>query len=225
MRKKNYPSFEEEIKYWSQNRLVIGVDEVGRGAFAGPIVAAAVVMPQGFSLSSDSLLKFVNDSKQVKPLMRAKLSEEIKKYAISWSVSEIGVSAINKHGIGKANSMVFRKVIWNVVSASKQKGASSDFYLLVDGFQVKFVRDIGLSHQKAIVRGDEKSFSIAAASIIAKVHRDNLMKKLSKNHPSYLWARNKGYGTTGHRNAIKDYGLTRIHRTAFCKQFYGFQPS
>ena len=106
-----YPSFEEEIKCWAQDKLVIGVDEVGRGAFAGPIVAAAVVMPLSFSFPLESILKEVNDSKQVKPLLRIKLSEEIKKNALFWSIEEVNVSVINKHGIGTANRMVFRKVI------------------------------------------------------------------------------------------------------------------
>lgn len=217
MKNQTYPSFDEESKYWSQGKLVIGVDEVGRGAFAGPIVAAAVVMPQNFNFPSDSLLSFVNDSKKVKPLLRIKLSEEIKKYAIFWSVGKIGVSIINKHGIGAANHMAFRKVIADVINACRNKEKDMEFHLLVDGFHVKFVRNVGLSHQKAIVKGDEKSFSIAAASIIAKVHRDKLMKNYSKKFPNFGFGKNKGYGTNFHRMAIKDFGLTKIHRVAFCK--------
>jgi len=210
-----YPSFEEEIKCWAQDKLVIGVDEVGRGAFAGPIVAAAVVMPLSFSFPLESILKEVNDSKQVKPLLRIKLSEEIKKNALFWSIEEVNVSVINKHGIGTANRMVFRKVISDVIRASKQSKLDKEFYLLVDGFHVKFVRDIGLSHQKAIVKGDEKSFSIAAASIIAKVYRDRLMKKYHREFPDFGFGRNKGYGTRKHREAIKLYGLSGLHRKSF----------
>lgn len=201
---------------WSQNKLVVGVDEVGRGAFAGPIVAAAVIMPKDFTFPLQSLLTEVNDSKQVKPQLRLKLSDEIKKHALYWSVDEVGVSIINTSGIGKANRIVFRKVIANVIKQAKLLNSSQEFHLLVDGFHVKFVREIGLKHQKAIIRGDEKCFSIAAASIIAKVYRDKLMKGYHKKFPNFGFGRNKGYGTTFHRDALSNYGLTKIHRVAFC---------
>lgn len=219
MKNQTYPSFEEEKRLWLQNKLVIGVDEVGRGAFAGPIVAAAVVMPQGFSLPPQSLLAEVNDSKQVKPLLRIKLSEEIKKHASYWSIECVGVSIINTHGIGKANKIAFRKVIGNVIKQARLLRPSQEFHLLVDGFHVKFVREIGLENQKAIIKGDQKCFSIAAASIIAKVYRDRLMKRYHNKFPKFGFGRNKGYGTTFHRKALSNYGLTRIHRLAFCSNF------
>lgn len=215
MKNQTFPSFEEEIEFWSQNKLVIGVDEVGRGAFAGPIVAAAVVMPHNFNLEKTSLLSLVNDSKKVKPLLRIRLSDEIKKASLFWSVEVIGVSAINKYGIGEANKMAFRKVISDVIRTSRLAKNISGFQLLVDGFHVKFVRGIGLTHQKAIVKGDEKSFSIASASIIAKVHRDKLMKNYNKKFPNFGFGRNKGYGTRKHREAIKIYGLSQLHRKSF----------
>lgn len=217
MKNQTYPSFEEERLQWSQNKLVIGVDEVGRGAFAGPIVAAAVIMPKDFSLPLKSPLLLVNDSKQVKPLLRLRLSEEIKKHALYWSVEDVGVATINTRGIGKANKTAFRKVIGSIIKQARLINASQDFHLLVDGFHVKFVKGIGLKHQKAIVKGDQKSFSIAAASIIAKVYRDRLMKRYHRKFPRFGFGRNKGYGTTFHRRALSNYGLTRIHRTAFCK--------
>ncbi len=207
-----HPSFDEEKIYWQENKLVIGIDEVGRGAFAGPIVAAAVVFPKDFSIREN--LKYVNDSKQVKPILRRKLSKIIKENALLWSVEEVSVATINRIGIGKANQMVFRKVIANIV---KQKKGENAFHLLVDGFHVKYIKEIGLKHQKAIVKGDQISFSIAAASIIAKVHRDKIMKSYSRDFPSYRFAKNKGYGTADHRASLKLFGLTRLHREIFCR--------
>ena len=129
-----------------------------------------------------------------------------------WGVGEVGVGVINKVGIGRATQMAMRKALRRFAPQGK-------VFLLVDAFHIKYLRGIGLKNQKAIIHGDQKSISIAAASILAKVYRDNLMRKLAKIHPQYGWGRNKGYGTKEHQKAIIKYGLTRLHRKKFVETF------
>lgn len=196
------PSFKEEQFYWGigiQN--VIGIDEVGRGAFAGPIVAAGVIYKPNFE---HEFLSIVNDSKLVKPKLREELSELIKANSI-WTIEEVDIDFINKFGIGKANSQVLKKVI----DILMLKLNSDNYFAIVDGFDLK------IEKQKAIIRGDKISLSIASASIIAKVYRDNLMRKLHSEFPAYNFWENKGYGTKFHRDALKINGLSKIHRTTF----------
>jgi ribonuclease HII len=203
------PSFKEEQLLWNSNiDYVIGIDEVGRGAFAGPIVAAGVVFAQDVDVK---LLNDVNDSKLIKPLLRKKLSEVIKENSLYWTVQQVDINYINKYGIGKANSAVFRKVIKDLFL---QFESSKKYHILIDGFHRKYLPG-GLNHQKGIVKGDTKSYSIAAASILAKVYRDDLMKKQHKTYPAYGFTRNKGYGTKEHQNAILSNGLCDLHRTSF----------
>jgi len=215
------PTFKEEEILWEKGfKYIIGIDEVGRGCFAGPIVAGAVVFKKD---CNRELLTEVNDSKQLKFLQRKKLSKVIKKECLYWGIGTIPVSTINKVGIGKANKIAFRKAINNImkqVEAENEKNAkyqilNSKYYLLVDGFHVKYIKGVGLKNEKAIVKGDQISMSIAAASVIAKDHRDRIMKMLSNKYPEYGFGRNKGYGTKEHQAAIKKYGLTKIHRKSF----------
>lgn len=213
------PNFKEEIKIWKKGcEFVMGVDEVGKGSFAGPVVAGAVVFKKGSSFK-DGLLLEINDSKLLGPKKRELLSKEIKREASLYAVSVIGVSVINKLGIKKATERAFRKAILNIISKTSKKSKYSilntRYYLLADGFNIKYIRGIGLVNQKAIIKGDRKSISIAAASIIAKVYRDKLMRKLNRKYPGYGFSRNKGYGTKFHQTALKKYGLTEIHRTSF----------
>ncbi len=194
------PTLDFEKPLWNDGfYYVCGIDEVGRGSFAGPVVVGAVIFPKDINL-----IEGVKDSKLLKPRNREKLAEEIKKHALSYAVAEISVSVINKVGIGKATQIGFRKVI-------KLLDKTPDF-VLMDAFYIKHYKR---KRQKAIIKGDQKSFSIAAASIIAKVYRDKLMKKLHKNYPEYKWSKNKGYGTKDHQEAIKNHGLTRLHRKSF----------
>lgn len=203
------PDFTQESKLWGKGiKYVIGADEVGRGAFAGPVTVAAVV----FKCSNSYLSSIgINDSKLINSKEREKLSEIIKKDCHSFSIATVTLHQINKKGIGKATEMAFRRAIKNVM---KQLGGNN-FYLLVDGFNIKNVKGIGLRNQKAIIKGDRISISIAAASIIAKVHRDSLLIDLAKNYPQYELEKNKGYGTLRHRNAIKKFGLSKLHRKSF----------
>lgn len=203
------PTFDEEKKLWSKGyEIVIGVDEVGRGCFAGPVVTAAVVFEN--ENCDKELLEEVNDSKLLKYLQRKRISKKIKEQAKFWTITTVGVTTINKIGIGKSTHVAFRK---SIKSLSEQ--VKSEPFLLVDGFHVKFIKGIGLKHQKAIIKGDQKCFSIAAASVIAKDYRDTIMRSLSKKYPEYGFGRNKGYGTKEHQKAIKNHGLTKIHRTSF----------
>lgn len=193
------PSFKFEKLLWDQGfDKVIGIDEVGRGAFAGPLVAAAVILPKGFKANG------IRDSKLLSPSKREIYSEYITQNALYYAVAEIDIQFINKHGVGNATHQAFRECI--------EKLKSKFDFVLVDGFKIK---DFDTNLQKAIIHGDNLSVSIAAASIIAKVHRDNLMINLHKKYPEYNFKQNKGYGTKQHRNSLKKHGLSRLHRTSF----------
>ncbi len=207
--------FEKEV--WKRGfKLVAGVDEVGRGSFAGPVVAAAVVFPNGRPISSHPLV-IINDSKQLSAKQRELADVWIRKNALSFGIGEATVSQINKFGIKKATEIAFRKAIVNCQT-------KIDF-LLIDAFYIPRVRQLGRDRQKAIIKGDTKSISIAAASIIAKVHRDRLMSRLSKQqkYKMYKWDKNKGYGTKDHRDTIKKYGLSSKHRKLFVRNCVSFQ--
>lgn len=194
------PTLDIEKKLWNSGYTYIcGLDEVGRGSFAGPICVGAVVFPKDGSVPDG-----VMDSKLLKPKIRERLTEEIKKCALSWSVAQINVPIINKIGIGKATQMAFRKSI-------KLLSLKPDF-ILIDAF---YIKHLNRKRQKAVKDGDKICVSISAASIIAKVHRDKLMKKLHFKYPKYGFGKHKGYGTKRHQEAIKKYGLSRIHRTSF----------
>jgi ribonuclease HII len=193
-------TFDIEKSLWSQGfNLICGIDEVGRGCFAGPVVAGAVI----FSPNS-SLIEGVADSKLLKPGKREDLCEKIKEKAAAWAVGEISVEDINKFGIGKATQMAFSKAVENL-----QKAA--DFFL-IDAF---YVNSLSKSKQRPVKGGDRISASIAAASIIAKVYRDKLMEKLAFEFPDYGFDRHKGYGTDFHRAMIKKFGLSKLHRKSF----------
>lgn len=194
------PSLSIEQKLWKSGyRYIAGLDEVGRGCFAGPVVVGAAIFPKDFQI-----IEGLADSKLLKPRQREALAELIKVKALFWSVAEISVTAINKVGIGKASQMAFRKAI-------KLLKKSPDF-VLIDAF---YINHFNRERQKPVKDGDKICASISAASIIAKVYRDKLMKKMHKKYPEYGFARHKGYGTKVHQEAIRKYGLTRIHRKSF----------
>jgi len=215
------PDFSYEKRLWKKGfRFVVGVDEVGRGAFAGPVVVGAIIFPpisftrtkRSLQIDEASKIDGINDSKLLKPRLREQLAREIKKKVLAWDVTEVGVSVINRIGIGKATAKAMRKTISDLA----RKGFPPDF-VLVDYFYISYLRGLGLKSQKAIKHGDQKSFSIAAASILAKVHRDKIMRSLARKprYKVYGWGRNKGYGTKLHQKAILKYGLTRLHRKQF----------
>lgn len=184
---------------------VCGLDEVGRGSFAGPVVVGAVIFPPSVELPDG-----IADSKLLKPRKREKLAEVIKEQALAWAIAEIGVPVINKVGIGKATQMAFRKAL-------RLLPVQADF-VLIDAF---YVKHLNRKRQRPVKDGDKICASISAASIIAKVYRDKLMKKLHKKYPQYGFAKHKGYGTRIHQEAIRKCGLSRIHRKSFnLSRFY-----
>ncbi len=210
------PNFNYEAKLWKKGYgFIAGCDEVGRGCFAGPVVAGVVVFPKNLEIDKEIV---INDSKQVKPRNREKASSWIKKNALTWGIGEIPVSIINRLGMGKATQMAFRQAIHE---ANNRLNGSKIDYLLIDAFYIPFTKGLRRKNQKPIIKGDTKSLSIAAASIIAKVYRDKLMLKLSKKPKfrKYGWGRNKGYGTRQHQNAIKKHGISRYHRKSFVATF------
>ena len=205
------PNFFYEKKFWQKGYQVLGLDEVGRGSLAGPLVVAAVCFPSQKSKVIESL--GIKDSKKLSAKKREKLSQTIKKQADRIFISKINVSYINKYGISKAFQNGVRKIV------NQMKKANKKIFILIDGFQVKYLRGVGLKNQKAIIKGDEKSISIAAASIIAKVYRDKLMEKLAKKYPLYHFDKNKGYGTKEHIKALRKYKQSPIHRLLFIRNF------
>lgn len=188
---------EQEFKKRGFN-LIAGVDEAGRGPLAGPVVAAAVILPADFKLSG------VKDSKKLTPLKRKKLNEQIKKCALAWRVEVVDVSFIDKHNILRAALLAMQNCVLNL--------AIKPDCVLVDGNQT--IPQIK-APQFAIVKGDQKCKSISCASILAKVYRDEIMLTLHEKYPQYDFAQNKGYGSKSHLNALKRHGATDIHRKSY----------
>jgi ribonuclease HII len=209
------PNFDFEKSKWLKGlKHVAGLDEVGRGSFAGPVVAGCVIFREDLTIPEGIE---INDSKKLRHRKRIKASLWIKENALSWGIGICSVSAINRYGIGKATKTAFRRA---TSEARKRLGSTID-YLLIDAFYIPYVRGLRKENQQPIIKGDTKSFSIAAASIIAKVQRDGLMTKLGKisKYKPYRWAKNKGYGTKEHREALIKYGPTRLHRKLFVQKF------
>jgi ribonuclease HII len=212
------PDFSFEEKLWGEgNQLVVGLDEVGRGAFAGPLMVGATI----FSYPKSSLLGKVKDSKLLKPQQRFKIAPKIKSKALAWTVSSSEVSEIDRLGVGKATQLAMRKAVVSLNQWVKSAGLGEIDFLLIDGFNISCLPGFGKSRQLAIKKGDQKSVSIAAASILAKLERDRLMKRLSRNpqYKVYGWGKNKGYGTKKHRLAIKKFGPTNWHRQDFIRSW------
>ena len=185
------------------HRYIAGVDEVGRGPLAGPVVCAAVIMP----LEEADLIAGVDDSKKISEKKRVMLSEEIKRKAICYSIFEVSEKEIDEINILQATRRGMREALLALPVAPD--------VVITDG---NMTLDIPFP-QKSIVHGDALSYSIGSASIIAKVYRDNLMDEYAKTYPAYAFEKNKGYGTSVHINAIKEYGLCPIHRKTFTKKF------
>jgi ribonuclease HII len=210
----NTPSDIYERKIWRGGfRVVAGADEVGRGCFAGPVVASMVAFRPGAKFRFSDLRIKINDSKKLTAKRREETAFWIKKNALCYGIGSATVAQINRFGIKKSSEIAFRRAIKN-----SQKRID---YLLVDAFYVPFIKGLRRKNQLAIIKGDEKSYSIAAASIIAKVYRDRLMEKLGTKlrYKKYFWFKNKGYGTKDHRYAILRYGVTNYHRRDFTSTF------
>lgn len=186
-----------ERQYRSQGfQLIAGVDEVGRGPLAGPVAAAAVILPEDFYLAG------IDDSKKLTENKREEYSEIIKRDALAIGISMIPASVIDVINIYEAT----KKAMISAINGLAQK---PDF-ILIDAMRLDTP-----SPSESIIKGDAKSISIAAASIVAKVARDHLMKDLAKSYPQYGFEQNMGYGTKAHIDAIYQYGITPYHRKSF----------
>lgn len=197
--------------------VVIGCDEVGRGCLAGPVVAAAVVMPRELRRGWKSL---VRDSKVLSALQRERAAEFIREHAVTFAIGEVDAAIIDRVNIHHASLEAMYR---SAVPLLPKEGAGV-VGVLVDGKFIipklvgNSVSDIVI-RQQAIVGGDAKSIAIAAASIIAKVHRDAIMTRLGVEFSAYGFAQHKGYATAQHRAAIAAHGLTEHHRKTFCTAF------
>lgn len=188
-------------KSFGEYRYIAGVDEVGRGPLAGPIVSCAVILD--LNVIDDELILYINDSKKLSEVKREELAKIIKERALAYHISCSDNKEIDEKGIGVCNNKVF-------IEACTSMNISPDF-VLSDGYLVK---GLGIKNE-AVIKGDTKSASIAAASIVAKVYRDNLMKEYAKLFTQYGFEKNVGYGSTKHIEGIKQYGACEIHRMSF----------
>lgn len=194
---------EMENKYHQKGiKYIAGIDEAGRGPLAGPVVVACAIMPE------DSIIEGVNDSKKISEKKREKLYEEIVKEAISWSVAIIDQNRIDEINILNATKSGVTECIQNLDKKPE--------LILVDA--LKDIDTCNIPYE-SIIKGDAKCYSISAASIIAKVTRDRIMRQWDEVYPQYGFARHKGYGTAAHIQALKENGPCMLHRKSFIKNF------
>ncbi len=178
--------------------LECGTDEAGRGCLAGPVTAAAVILPKNFKN------ELLNDSKKLTPQKRQDLEVVIKEEAISYGVSHVFMEDIDTMNILNASILAMHKAIAKLKTRPE--------LILVDGNKFKPFQSIP---HHCIVKGDSKFLSIAAASVLAKTARDAYMREIDKDYPMYAWSKNKGYPTQAHRDAIQKYGISQYHRKSF----------
>ncbi len=198
----SFPSLEFEKRLWKKGLSWIGgIDEAGRGALAGPVSAAVVVLPPQPSLSQT--LRGVHDSKQMTPLQREYWAPRIQEIALAWGVGFASAEEIDTVGIVPATRLAAMRALESL--------SLSPGHLLLDYWRLP---ECPLP-QTALVKGDRRSLSIAAASVLAKTSRDALMRELDAQYPGYTFARHKGYGTPQHRQALRRLGLCPIHRKSF----------
>jgi ribonuclease HII len=195
------PTFELENNLKKQGyKYIAGIDEAGRGPLAGPVVAAAAMVNREFGMINCK----IRDSKLLSLKQREKLFKVITKNALAWGVGKVSEKIIDQRGIVQANLLAVKKAI-------KSLKIKPDYLLFDGGIKLENIK----IPQKTIIKGDAKIFSIACASILAKVTRDRFMVKLDKKYPQYGFAQHKGYGTKTHFEAIKKYGPCPIHRKSF----------
>lgn len=184
--------------YLNKGAIEVGCDEAGRGCLAGPVYAAAVILPKNYKN------EFLDDSKKLSEKKRNKLKEMIKNDALAWAVASVDNNEIDKINILNASVKAMHSAIEQLKIRPE--------HILVDGNRFKPYQNIP---HKCIIKGDGKYMSIAAASILAKTFRDEFMRDLHTKHPEYHWDRNKGYPTILHRKAIAESGITKYHRKTF----------
>ena len=193
----------ENSLYAEGYKMICGVDEAGRGPLAGPVCAAAVILPKGLELPG------LNDSKKLTDKKRRDLFPIIKEQAVAYGIAFASEAEIDEMNILQATFLAMKRAI-------AQLEGKADL-ALIDGNRAK---DFGLS-VKTVVKGDSLSASIAAASILAKVTRDDLMEAAAQEHPGYGFEIHKGYGTKAHYAALTEHGMCPVHRRTFLKKFYG----
>ncbi|MFZ2681772.1 MAG: ribonuclease HII [Patescibacteria group bacterium] len=206
-----YPSVTMELQMVAGGYpVVIGVDEAGRGCLAGPVIAAAVVFEWGSEMQKArrELKKLVRDSKLLPRETRREANALIRAHAQAFAIGSSEADEIDRINILQATFVAMNQA----VSRVKEQLPTQDMFILVDGN--KTIPGVG-GMQEAIIDGDAKIFTIAAASIIAKEHRDSLMEKVHEMYPQYNFAKHKGYGTLEHRRAIEQHGMSPVHRLTF----------
>ena len=186
------------LKAFNNDLFVCGVDEAGRGCLAGPVTAAAVILPKNYKN------KLIQDSKKLNAHNRMKLYDEITSIAIDYSIIDIPNDIVDSINVLESTFLAMNKAISKIIRKAD--------YIIIDGNQFKTKSKF---KYECVVRGDSIYQSIAAASILAKVHRDKLMVKYNKEYPYYDWINNKGYGTIKHKSAIKKFGISIYHRKSF----------
>jgi ribonuclease HII len=192
---------EFDISFYNQSvKIIAGIDEAGRGPLAGPVVAAAVIFEPGVVIPE------IDDSKKISEKKREELFDKIIDQSVSYGIAEVSVEKIEEINILQSSLMAMRL-------AAGKLNVKPDL-LLIDGNK-SFASKVKV---QTIVKGDSKSFSIGAASILAKVWRDRLMRAYAEKYPEYGWEKNKGYGTKAHIEAIKKYGVTPLHRKKFLRK-------
>lgn len=194
----NNESINQLKAFYKKSTIEAGSDEAGRGCLAGPVVAAAVILPAGFQ--NDIL----NDSKKLSEKQRDKLRIVIENEALTWAVGIVDHELIDQINILNASILAMHHAIEKLKIVPE--------HLIIDGNRFKPYKKIP---HKCIVKGDSKYLSIAAASVLAKTHRDELMQKLDKDFPEYYWTKNKGYPSKQHREAIRKHGISYYHRKSF----------
>lgn len=196
------PTLSLERQLWENGcRLVAGLDEAGRGAWAGPVFAAVVVLPP--FVDAETALHGVRDSKQMTPHQREQWAEKIRGFAAYWGVGEASCSEIDQHGIVPATRLAMQRAL--------QASGITPCHLLIDALRLPMLN----IPQTALIRGDQRSLSIAAASVLAKTARDAWMRAQEDNFPGYGFAAHKGYGTARHRAALEALGACPLHRHSF----------
>jgi len=183
---------------FSSYELEAGTDEVGRGCLAGPVVAAAVILPKAYHNEE------LNDSKKINANKRERLAMLIKEEALAWSIAEVDNNEVDKINVLNASFLAMTRAIKTLKMMPE--------FLLVDGNRFKSELRIPF---ECIIKGDSKYLSIAAASILAKTHRDALMKTYHEKYPFFAWDKNKGYPTKAHREGIRKHGASHLHRKSF----------
>lgn len=203
-------TFEKEL-YSKGRKLIAGVDEVGRGPLAGPVVAAAVVLPMDFDVLG------IDDSKKLSEKKRLQLCEEIKEKAICYAIGVVDNTVIDEINILQATKKAMKNAILKVQEQLKANGMEQGLeHILIDALTLN---DLEIP-QTGIIKGDCKSVSIAAASILAKVTRDKMMEEYHQNFPAYAFDKNKGYGTKAHYIGLEEQGVCPWHRKTFLKKFF-----